>query len=132
MNTTKVVRAITALAALFFIVVGLWALIDPRSFYEQLAAFPPYNKHLFHDVGAFQTGIGATLLLALFRRDALQVVLWGTSVGMVLHAISHVIDRDLGGKSTDPFALSAVAIVVLVAAVLHQNQLSQRKRHQKH
>jgi hypothetical protein len=129
LNTTKVVRAITALAAIFFIAVGLWALISPQSFFDTLAGYRPYNKHFLHDVGAFQTGIGATLLLALFRRDALQVVLWGTSVGTVLHAISHFIDRDApGAKSTDPLALSAVALLVLVAAVLHQNQLSQRKR----
>jgi hypothetical protein len=131
LNTTKLVRAITALVGIFFIAVGLWALFDPQSFWKQLAYFPEYNAHLFHDIGAFQIGIGATLLLALFRRDALQVALWGTSVGAVLHAYSHVIDRDLGGKSTDPLLISLLALVILVAAVLHQRQLSARKRQRK-
>ena len=87
--------------------------------------YPPYNKHLFHDVGAFQVGIGSTLLFALFRRDALQVALIGTSVGAVLHAISHIVDRDLGGKSTDPFLLSALALVIVLATAAH---MSQRQR----
>lgn len=101
---------------------GIWALADPRSFYDQLATYPPYNTHLFHDVGAFQAGIGSTLLLALFRRDALYVVLLGTSVGTVLHAVSHIVDRDLGGRSTDPLALSAIAVAVLVATAIYASQ----------
>jgi hypothetical protein len=119
------VRIVVAVVAVFFIVLGIWALLSPMSFYEQLATFPPYNKHLFHDVGAFQAGIGSTLLLALFRRDALQVALLGTSVGTVLHAISHIIDRDLGGKTSDPFLLSALALAVVVTTAVY---MSQRQR----
>jgi hypothetical protein len=114
-------RVITAFVGVGMLALGIWALIDPRSFYEQIATYPPYNVHLFHDVGAFQTGIGATLLLALIRRDVLTVVLVGTSVGTVLHAVSHIVDRDLGGKSTDPFALSLIAVATLVATAIHVN-----------
>jgi hypothetical protein len=125
MNVRTIVRIVTFAVAVFFIVLGIWALFSPQSFFDQLANFPPYNKHLFHDVGAFQVGIGSTLLFSLFRRDALGVALVGTSVGAVLHAIAHVIDRDLGGKSTDPFLLSALALVIVLAAAAH---LSQRQR----
>jgi hypothetical protein len=124
-NTRTVVRVVVFVVALFFIVLGLWALVSPQSFYDTLATYPPYNKHLFHDVGAFQAGIGSTLLFAMFRRDALGVALAGTSVGAVLHAISHFIDRDLGGKSTDPYLLSALALVVVLATAAH---MSQRQR----
>jgi hypothetical protein len=119
------IRVVVALVAVFFVALGVWALLSPLTFYEQLATYPPYNKHLFHDVGAFQVGIGATLLFALFRRDALQVALLGTSVGTVLHAISHIVDRDLGGESTDPFLLSALALVVLLTTAAY---MSQRQR----
>jgi hypothetical protein len=119
------VRVVVALVALLFIAIGIWALASPLSFYEQLATYPPYNKHLFHDVGAFQAGIGATLLFALFRRDALQVALLGTSVGTILHAFSHWIDRDLGGESSDPILLSALALVVVLATAVY---MSQRQR----
>ena len=125
MNVRTVVRIVVFGLAVFFIGLGIWALLSPMSFYEQLATYPPYNKHLFHDVGAFQVGIGSTLLFALFRRDALQVALLGTSVGAVLHAISHVVDRDLGGKSSDPILLSALALVVVLATAAH---MSQRQR----
>lgn len=107
------------------IVFGLWALVDPRGFYDQIATYPPYNTHLLHDIGAFQTGIGATLLLATFRRDALWVALVGASVGTVLHAVAHIIDRDLGGRSTDPIAITLIAVATLVATAIYA---SQRKR----
>ncbi len=125
MNVRTIVRVVVFVVAVFFIGVGVWALLSPQSFYEQLATYPPYNKHLFHDVGAFQAGIGSTLLFALFRRDALQVALMGTSVGAILHAISHFVDRDLGGKSTDPYLLSALALVIVLATAAH---MSQRQR----
>jgi len=125
MNLRTGVRVVVALVALFFIALGIWALISPMSFYEQLAHFPPYNKHLFHDVGAFQAGIGTTLLLALFRRDALQVALLGTSTGAVLHEISHIVDRNLGGKSTDPYLLGLLALVIVVVTAVY---MSQRQR----
>jgi hypothetical protein len=122
MNVRTIVRVAVFVVAVFFIGLGIWALLSPQSFFDQLAHYPPYNKHLFHDVGAFQVGIGSTLLFALFRRDALQVALIGTSVGAVLHAISHIVDRDLGGKSTDPFLLSALAIVIVLATAAHMSQ----------
>ena len=55
---------------------GLWALFWPVSF-AAWVDFPPYNEHLLHDVGAFQIGIGVTLLLAAVVRDALTVALAG-------------------------------------------------------
>jgi len=117
-----VVRVIVAFVALFMIGFGIWALVDPHSFYVQIATYPPENTHLLHDVGAFQVGIGATLLFALFRRDALGVALAGASVGTVLHAVAHIMDRDLGGKSTDPLALSLIALATLVALAIHASQ----------
>lgn len=120
---SRLARVIAGAVGLLVIALGLWALIDPRSFYEQLATYPPYNHHLFHDVGAFQTGLGASLLLAAFMSDALLLGLTAGGVGAVLHAISHVIDRDLGGRSSDPWLLGALALVVVAGALLRVRDL---------
>jgi hypothetical protein len=70
---------------------GVWAFFAPASFAEFVAF--PYNRHLLHDVGAFQIGIGATVLLALVWADSIMVVLGGYVVG----GSFHIVDRHIGG-----------------------------------
>ena len=107
-----------AIGALVFLVPGIWAFCWPRSFYENIATFPPYNQHLFHDLGAFQLGIGAALVAALIWTDALFVALAGGSAGLVLHALSHFLDHDLGGRDSDPWVLSLLGLAVLIGLAL--------------
>jgi hypothetical protein len=96
---------------------GLWAFIDPESFYDEIALFPPYNEHFVHDIGAFQIGIGAALLLAVvWRSDALLVVLAGAGIGAALHWVAHVIDSDQGGEDSDYVILGILAIILLATA----------------
>lgn len=109
---------VSAAIGAFLLALGLWALVSPSTFYEQLATFPPYNEHLFHDIGAFQAGLGAVLLLALWQRDALGITLLGVGVGNVLHFVSHVVDRDLGGRPSDPLLIGLLALVTVAAAIL--------------
>lgn len=67
--------------------------------------------------------IGAAAFLfpgvwAFFWRDALLVALLGGTVGATAHFVSHVFDRDLGGRATDPLALGVVAATLVVALAL--------------
>ena len=59
--------AAVTIGGLFMLVLGIWAFFAPASFAEFVAF--PYNRHLLHDVGAFQIGIGTTMLLALMWTD---------------------------------------------------------------
>lgn len=111
-------RAVAGIVGALFFAFGLWAFLAPQSFFDRIAAFPPYNVHLVHDLGAFQAGIGAVLLLALVFSDALLAALAGAGVGFILHVFGHVIDASKGGKPTDPFAVAAVMLVTVVAALL--------------
>ena len=112
----KASRVVAVLAGLFFVALGVWAFFGPHSFYMRLAHFPPYNRHLMHDVGAFQIGFGATLLIALRWSDAIGVALAGVGIGSSFHAAAHWWDRSLGGKSSDPYLLTLLAVVLLAAA----------------
>lgn len=119
MRSSKVIPIITALGALFFIGPGLWALFGPQSFADQLAPYEPFNKHYIHDIGAFQLGIGAVLLAALWRRgDAIFAALAGAAVGSALHTATHFIDHDLGGKDTDVAVFGLVTVVLAAGAAL--------------
>lgn len=102
----------------FTFLLGLWALVDAQSFYDEIAKFGQYNRHFLHDVGAFQMGLGACLLFALvWRNDALLAVLGGAAMGATAHEIAHIWDYELGGRDTDPWSLGIIA-AVLVATFL--------------
>jgi predicted anti-sigma-YlaC factor YlaD len=114
-------RVVAILVGLLFAGVGVWAMVDPRSFFETVALFQPYNQHLLQDVGAFQVGLGAVLLLAAWRprAPALAIALLGVGVGAALHALSHIIGRDLGGNPQSDIPLFiVVAALALVAGAL--------------
>jgi hypothetical protein len=75
-------RAIAALGGLFFLAFGTWAMVAPRRFFKAAAAFEPYNQHFVQDIGAFQVGLGAVLVLSvlLARADALTTGLLGVGI----------------------------------------------------
>ena len=115
---TRLPRAIAIVGGVGFIALGLWAMVDPRSFFEALASFEPYNQHFVQDIGAFQIGLGVVLLLAgvPVRADGLTVALVGVGVGAALHTVSHIIGRDLGGApERDIPTFAGMAVLLLVA-----------------
>ncbi|MGS2616378.1 PPOX class F420-dependent oxidoreductase [Micromonospora sp. LZ34] len=116
-----IVRGIVALLGLSAVVIGVWALTAPESF-SAAVDFPP-NRHFVHDVGAFQLGIGATLLLALIWADGLAVALAGYLVGAVAHTASHVMDRNIGGATGQTALIAAFALVAGWALVLRSREL---------
>lgn len=112
------VRWVSVLGGAAFVLFGIWAFTAPQSFFESLARFEPYNAHLIRDIGAFQVGLGAVLLLIAFLPDAHGAALLGVGVGGVFHAIAHLIDRDLGGSpGTDIPVFSLLAAMLLWAGV---------------
>ena len=102
-------------------------MLDARSFFEALARFEPYNPHFLQDIGAFQIGLGAVLILAalLPRADLLAVALTGVGTGAALHAVSHVVGRDLGGvPERDIPVFGGMAVLLLLSSVLRWRQAS--------
>lgn len=120
----KATRTVTVIGAAFFGLGGIWALVAPRSFYDVLATYPPFNEHLFHDIGSFQIGIAVGALAGLFTRDVLSVGLAGLASAALLHAVSHFIDAGEGGRSSDPWALSALALLLTAAWIVQWRRRS--------
>ena len=111
-------RAVAILGGVSLVALGAWAMVEPRSFFDALATFEPYNQHFLQDIGAFQIGLGAVLLLAGVPdcADGLAVALVGVGAGAALHAVSHVVGRDLGGTpETDIPSFVALAVLLLAA-----------------
>ena len=102
---------------------GLWAFLAPRSFFDALATFEPYNAHFLRDIGSFQMGIGVAGVVGALRTRAVVVGLAGLATFQTVHVISHVIDRDAGGRpGLDIPALGALAALTVVALVIAVRQ----------
>ena len=114
-------RVVAASAGAFLVALGSWAMVDPRAFFDGVATFEPYNRHFLMDIGAFQIGLGAVLLLAVLRpgADTLAVVLLGVGTGLAFHLLSHALTSDEGGTpETDIPFFAVVTLLVLSAGVL--------------
>lgn len=114
----NVPRIVAIVGGAGFVALGLWAMFDPRSFFEAVARFEPYNQHLLQDIGAFQVGLGIVLLLAGLsgRADGLTVALIGVGVAATLHTVSHLVGRDLGGVPGRDIPVFAVIAAILLMA----------------
>jgi hypothetical protein len=95
---------------------GVWAMADPRSFFDRVATFEPYNQHLLQDIGAFQIGLGAVLLLAVLVSDSIAAALFGVGVGSLAHLGSHLVGMDLGGRPEVDIPSFGLLGVLLLAA----------------
>jgi PPOX class probable F420-dependent enzyme len=115
------VITVTLLAGAFMLAAGIWSLSAPRSFAEAVQF--PYAEHFLHDLGAFQIGIGVTLLLAAAWSDALALALAGFLVANSIHAVNHAVDLDLGGRGSDPWLLGALSLLIAAALVVRLREL---------
>ena len=113
--------AVTALVGATTGGIGIWCLIAPTSFADAVGFGP--HLHFLHDVGAFQLGLGVTLLLALIWSDALATALAGFIVANTVHTVNHVVDLDLGGSVAQAWLLGVVSVALVVAFALRLRQL---------
>ncbi len=117
-------RIIATVGGATLVGLGVWAMAGPGSFFDTLATFDPYNRHLIQDIGAFQIGLGTVLLLAAAprRADGLAVGLLGVGVGMVAHTLSHAVGTDLGGTpAVDIPVFSLLAGLLLAGGLVRIN-----------
>jgi hypothetical protein len=115
------VLTVTLLAGLFMTAAGVAALLAP-SWFADAAGFPRHT-HFVHDAGAFQLGIGITLLLAVAWRDGPALALAGLLMANTVHTLNHAVDLDLGGRGSDPWGLAALSLLTAVALVVRLRQL---------
>lgn len=117
-------RIIAGAAGVGLVGFGAWAFVSPLSFYEAVATFRPPNVHFLRDIGAFQIGLGAVLLLALAWSDSVLAALGGVAVGSAVHLVGHVLDVDRGGSPVRDLALLSLLTVALAGgAALRRREL---------
>jgi hypothetical protein len=99
MNKQALLRAGLLILTVYQAVAGIWALVFPRSFYDDFPApkhpwvtlLPPFNEHLIRDVGEFNLAfafIFAASTVAM-HHTLIRLVLIGYEFVAVPHFIFH-------------------------------------------
>ncbi|HZA75000.1 MAG TPA: hypothetical protein VE623_01255 [Acidimicrobiales bacterium] len=122
----RAVRAALALLVAQGLVVGSWAAISPRSFYDDfpgggrawVAADGPYNEHLVRDFGDLNLALAAVALVALVTMGRALVLAAG--LGWIVYQAPHLIYhlRHLDVYGTTDQALNVTSLVLALALPL--------------
>ena len=116
-------RLVLGLLAVVQVVDGFYALLAPRSFYEDfpagrgwVEALPAYNEHLVRDVGSLFLATGVVLIAAAvwLDRRLVLVALVSYLVYSVPHLIYHLLN--LEPFSTGDAIAEAVTLALTVIA----------------
>lgn len=100
MTVTRGIRIAAALVAFPQLMTGIWAVVSPRTWYddfpgvgpELVSAIPPYNDHLATDAGAGLLATALAVMIAAWWGDlaALRIGLLGFLVFVGLHGFFHL------------------------------------------
>ena len=122
----KAIRAGFGVLAVMQGFAALWALLAPRSFYEDfpgfgrhwVSALPPYNEHLITDYGGgfLALALLAALAAILLERRVVQVAAVCWLVASVPHFIFHL--TTLASYRTADTLGSVISLAVFVAIPL--------------
>jgi hypothetical protein len=103
------VRPLMAALGFYHLALGAFMVVAPRTFYEQVGPFPPYNAHFIRDVATFYLALGVVFALAAARRSWQIPLLVFALLQYGLHVLNHVWDV----SAAEPAWLGPANLVVL-------------------
>ncbi len=85
-------RAAVLVIGALHLAAGAFMALAPRSFYDEVGTFPPFNAHYLRDLATWYVAFGALLLVAA-RRPSWQAPLLALAVVQyALHVVNHLVD----------------------------------------
>ncbi len=124
----KEIRAGLVSLAAPVIVIGGWALIAPRSWYDNfpigsadwISSLGAYQEHLVRDFGSLYLALGLLLVFAgvVLDRLLVQAVLGASLVFQVPHLIFHAANTEPFSAANNAVNLVLLAVGLLVTLVL--------------
>jgi hypothetical protein len=117
-----------ALLAASAAMLGVWALLAPRSFFDDfpgsglrlVAALPPYNEHLTRDFGSLNLALAVVIAAAAISmsRPLVVAALAAVLVNGIPHLLFHASHQGTLSDSDQAANLIGLAMPVAVAAAL--------------
>ncbi len=124
----RVVRVLLVLMAVSSGFVGSWALLAPRSFYDEfpgggrhwVSADGPYNEHLVRDVGGLNLALTVVLVVAAVAlgRVLVRTAAVATMVFAIPHFAYHAAHTDLYGTSDAVASLFSLGVAIVLPIIV--------------
>jgi hypothetical protein len=124
----RVTRVLLALMAVSSGFIGLWALLAPRSFYDDfpgagrhwVSADGPYNEHLVRDVGGLNLALTVVAVVAaiVLVRVLVQTAAVATLVFAIPHFAYHAAHTDLYSRSDSTATLFSLGVGIVVPIIV--------------
>jgi hypothetical protein len=124
----RVVRVLLALMAISSGFIGLWALLAPRSFYDDfpgagrhwVSADGPYNEHLVRDVGGLNLALTVVVVVAAITlvRVLVQTAAVSSLVFGIPHFAYHAAHTDLYSSSDSAATLFSLGLAIVLPIVV--------------
>ena len=112
-------RPLLALLGVYHLALGVVMVIAPRTFFDEIASYGPYNDHYIRDVASFYLALGAVLLVAVARTSWQVPLLVFALVQYGLHVVNHVWDvADSEPSWIGPANVVSLALIAVVIAWL--------------
>jgi hypothetical protein len=112
-------RTLLVVLGLYHLTLGGVMAVAPETFFEEIAAYGPYNDHYVRDVATFYVALGGVLLVAVVRESWRVPGLAFATVQYGLHLVNHLWDiADADPSWIGPANVAALALVGLVLGYL--------------
>ena len=112
----RLAPALLGVLGLSEVLLGLWMVLAPRSFFDSIGGFGAFNPHYMRDVATFELAIGIVALLAIRRPSWWPATLAVAAIQFGLHAVNHIADvgkaHDLAAGVFDAVSLTAIALLL--------------------
>ncbi len=128
MTVARTTRLALAWLALTATQIGTWALLAPRSFYDDFPGFGrswvagdgPFNEHLVRDVGALNLALAVLLIAAAVRlsRELVTVAAIASLAWGVPHTVYHLANTEPLGTMDNVASIGGLVFSVALAAML--------------
>ena len=128
-RSALVVRAILLTASLSNGVIGVWATLSPRGWYDDFPGFGkvwvavegPYNEHLVRDIGAWSLALTVLTLAAAWALERRFLIATGVALAVqaAAHAQHHITaDNPFDSSGELAQAVSGIVLLGVLGAVV--------------
>ena len=116
---TRAARLVVAVNGGVNLLTGLTLLFAPRWFYENVADFPPFNRHFLGDIGALTLALGFGLVMAARNPRGHRGLIGIGALGGLIHAVNHLYDDLVVERGASlHWATNTLPVLLMAASLL--------------